>query len=215
MVLGRRELSMFFLGGAAIVLYLVLLTTPSEAQLTEARVTETDTINQTDRGCPNPRLVETFTGSDDDVTSTFRITGNAFRLSSEVDTFGQGPGQDATVRIDVVDQNGNVIETITIEDTGDDIVDDVTIIPEGPGTFGLEIAANNANYSITVDDCIGTGRDRTTRRPPEVIEEIINVPRKPLPPSGGLPVYGMVAGFILTGTGLLALGIGIRRRLRR
>lgn len=48
-------------------------------------------------------------------------------------------------------------------------------------------------------------------------EEIINVPDKPLPPTGGasLPVYATVAGFVLTGAGLLALGFAIRRGSRR
>jgi hypothetical protein len=45
------------------------------------------------------------------------------------------------------------------------------------------------------------------RRP----REIVNIPNKPLPPSGGLPVVATVAGFVLTGTALLALGILIRR----
>jgi hypothetical protein len=44
---------------------------------------------------------------------------------------------------------------------------------------------------------------------------VINIPRKPLPPTGGLPVYGMVAGSILAGASLLGLGIGIRRERRR
>jgi hypothetical protein len=49
------------------------------------------------------------------------------------------------------------------------------------------------------------------RRP----REIVNIPNKPLPPSGGLPVVATVAGFVLTGTALLALGILIRRGSRR
>jgi hypothetical protein len=44
---------------------------------------------------------------------------------------------------------------------------------------------------------------------------IVNIPKKPLPPTGGLPVYGTVAGFVLVGAGLLGLGVGIRRGQRR
>ena len=44
---------------------------------------------------------------------------------------------------------------------------------------------------------------------------VVNVPKKKLPPSGGLPVYGAVACFVLTGAGLLALGYGVRRGRRR
>ncbi len=44
---------------------------------------------------------------------------------------------------------------------------------------------------------------------------VVNVPKKPLPPSGGVSMYGMIVSAIFVGVGLLALGIGIRRGLRR
>jgi hypothetical protein len=40
------------------------------------------------------------------------------------------------------------------------------------------------------------------------------IPRRPLPPTGGLPVYVQVTGFILAGTALLGLALVIRRRPR-
>ncbi len=52
------------------------------------------------------------------------------------------------------------------------------------------------------------------RRPPRE-RSIINVPNKQLPPSGGLSVYGAVTSFVLTGVGLLALGLGIWHGSRR
>jgi hypothetical protein len=36
-------------------------------------------------------------------------------------------------------------------------------------------------------------------------------PRKPLPPSDGLPVYTVITASALTGAGLLTLGIVIKR----
>jgi hypothetical protein len=54
-----------------------------------------------------------------------------------------------------------------------------------------------------------TTRERSKKKP------IVNIPKKPLPPTGGLPVYGTVAGFVLVGAGLLGLGVGIRRGQRR
>jgi hypothetical protein len=50
---------------------------------------------------------------------------------------------------------------------------------------------------------------------PRKERSIINIPKKPLPPSGGLPVYGVVTGFVFAGAGLLALGLVIWRRPRR
>lgn len=80
----------------------------------------------------------------------------------------------------------------------------------------------DGDQSITIDEEI-TVDEEITEQVNEDLEEdriareptVINIPRKPLPPTGGLPVYATVAGFILAGTGLLALGIGIRRGQRR
>jgi hypothetical protein len=38
------------------------------------------------------------------------------------------------------------------------------------------------------------------------------IPRRRLPPTGGLPVSVVVSGFVLTGVGLLGLGLVVRRR---
>src|SRR5215210_2056198 len=59
----------------------------------------------------------------------------------------------------------------------------------------------------------GTGQNQSTPErstPSNVIKR--TVPKKPLPPTGGLPVYVMVTGSIVAGTSLL--GMGIRRRPR-
>ncbi len=93
-------------------------------------------------------------------------------------------------------QLGAQINNEAVIVNGETIIDDRTIIDD----------------NIQEDVIIEVDRDRKpTRKEPT----IINIPRKPLPPSGGPPVYGVVASFILAGTGLLALGIGIRRGLRR
>jgi hypothetical protein len=54
----------------------------------------------------------------------------------------------------------------------------------------------------------------SSRQPPRE-KSIINIPKKPLPPSGGFPVYGVVASSVLAGAGLLALGLLIHRGSRR
>jgi hypothetical protein len=52
-----------------------------------------------------------------------------------------------------------------------------------------------------------SGQDRRKRN---VIKSTI--PKKRLPPTGGVPAYVMVTGSLLAGTSLLALGIVVRRR---
>ncbi len=62
---------------------------------------------------------------------------------------------------------------------------------------------------------------QTTRRDGKRIEveggvTIINIPRKPLPPTGGgLPVRVMVVGCVLAGAGLFGLGLAVRDGQRR
>lgn len=70
---------------------------------------------------------------------------------------------------------------------------------------------------VTIEEEIDEEADVVARAEsrPRRERTIINIPRKPLPPSGGLPVYLTVAGFVLTGGGLLTLGFMIRRGSRR
>ena len=50
----------------------------------------------------------------------------------------------------------------------------------------------------------------------EITDKVIDTaPNKPLPFTGGWPVYLMVASFVLAGAGLLGVGLGIGRRRRR
>jgi hypothetical protein len=68
---------------------------------------------------------------------------------------------------------------------------------------------------ITVQEDEDRQEEVIIDKPPRRREPtVINIPNKPLPPTGGLPVYGMVAGSILAGVGLFGLGIGIRRGQR-
>ena len=141
MVLGRRELSAAFLAVAAIVVYMVLLsTTPSGAQ-----------INGT----------------------TLPTNGITTTPPPPVDNF----------ITDEFDENINITEQI------DENIDD--------------------QIGVTVRDPVNQ-----TPKPRKEPSNVVNVPNRPLPPSGGLPVYAMVAGSVLTGAGLLALGLVIRRGSR-
>ena len=73
------------------------------------------------------------------------------------------------------------------------------------------------NVVTTFDNNIQFPQNQIPIQPPikKQPTNIVNVPKKKLPPSGGLPVYGVVASFILAGAGLLALGYGVRRGRRR
>jgi hypothetical protein len=147
----------------------------------------------------------------------FNITGTSIRLVVESTATSQDP-QAAGVTIFVYPEGDTVsyVTNFSVEEGRDDS----SIVNAGPGAFYLDILAANADYTVTVEDCTGTNGEQTnqnqitTQDQPEdrgQTREIINIPKKPLPPTGGWPVYGMVAGFILAGAGLLGLGIAINR----
>ena len=94
----------------------------------------------------------------------------------------------------------------------------VTNIFIAPGTYSLQIdAGQEVRYSATVEDCVGTnqnnGQNRSARGQPNPKNNVIRktVPKKRLPPTGGLPAYSLVTGSVLAGACLLGLGIAVRR----
>jgi hypothetical protein len=87
-------------------------------------------------------------------------------------------------------------------------------VTNGEVTNG-ELTNDLIEQEVTVEDDEDLREEVIIERPERREPTVINIPNKPLPPTGGLPVYGIVAGCILAGTGLLGLGIGIRRGERR
>ena len=220
MGLDRRTVSACLLGLAAIVFYLILLTsTPSGAQ-TGGTTTSSN--------CPGARVVNTTTGTGNKQSPVFGITGTSFLISVQSEATSQDP-QLAGVTVFVYPQGEtvNFVTDFSVEGGNDDS----SVVNAGPGRFYLRVVAANVDYTITVEDCTGSGGGGTTQTnqsnqggvtaianppgKPQRERSIINVPNRPLPPSGGLPVYGVVTGFVLTGAGLLALGLVIWRGSRR
>ena len=202
MAFGKRGLSLVrvVVGVTVFCWMLLLAAAPSGAQ--------------TNEDCSDPRSLATFTGSDDQITDEFRVTGDRFRISFDTTTIDDD-GPDETLDLTVRNADGEVEGTISISEAGSDS----EIISAGPGRFSLEIEAGDIEYDVTVEDCVGnerTDRDRTTgertgRRDDNSDITIINIPNKPLPPTGGLPVHLMVGGSVLAGAGLLALRFATQR----
>ncbi len=229
MVLGRRELSAILLAVAAILFYLMLLSTaPSEAQ----------TGGQDDSCDVDEDLVETFTGTQDQITPEFEIVGPEWRFILEATATTQARGNVSVSTEFNPDNPGSGFASVSVDPEFNPTDNDSSNIIDGPGTFSLDIDANGAEYTIVVcESASQNGGEQTTQNPTTVrnpttvngndspqnrprrerTREVINVPRRPLPPSGGasLPVYGVVGGFVLTGAGLLALGLVIRRGSQR
>ena len=238
MVLDKRGSSVVLVAVGVTVLcwVLLLVEAPAGAQ-TQTPEGTTGGANQysqaqaeqSDEGCSNPLVVETFSGSNSQITSPFEITGNTFRLTLEAEPVRQG--EHASIFIQSFEETeGNVpFGNLDVNPVEGQVTQTANVL-EGPGTFNLEIEANNTRYEITVEDCGGRGgttgggttEETPQRRDGKRIEvedgsvTIINIPGKPLPPTGGgLPVHVMVVGCVLAGAGLFGLGLAVRGGQRR
>ncbi len=218
MVIGKRELSVVLLVfGAVISVYMALLANPTSAQNGGGGTTG-GTTNGQDSCAEDEELVETFSGTQDQTTPQFQITGDEWRFVLEATATTQTSGNVSVNTVFDPDNPGFGSAFASVDPDFDPTETNSSNIIDGPGTFSLEIDANGAEYAIFV--CESVNQNPTTLQPttPQQSQNeptIINIPNKPLPPTGGLPVYGMVAGSIIAGAGLLGLGMGIRRGQRR
>jgi hypothetical protein len=159
------------------------------------------------------RPVTTFSGTENQVTAPFDITGESFRLRYETAPNGPDPFL-PTVDIEVLNRNGQPIGEGPLIFDGEDGSENILA---GPGTFGLEIRAEEASYNITVEDCVvaPTGgrpgppevRPGPVDRPEGVIRE---TPLRRIPNTGG-PPYLAVGAVVLLVVALIA-GRGVLRR---
>lgn len=216
--------------GALTFFYVLLIVQPSEAQQGGA----TGAGAGGNEGCADPREVETFNGTENQITPSFNITGNTFRLLYDITDLDADPLGDI-INIRPVDDGGPVGGAVTLQDPGNGSQN----VLEGPGSFTLEIESNGFEYSVTVEDCTGSASGtapastpgtstpaaapapKATPSPtpapkatPKQREKVMRetVPKRRLPPTGGVPAPYAVYGFVLGGTSLLALGLVRRGR---
>ncbi len=205
MVLGRRELSVVLLAfGAIISVYMVLLAGPTSAQ--QGGGSTGGTTGQQTSCSQNEEIVETFTGTQDQTTPQFQITGPEWRFILEARATTQTSGNVSVSTVFDPDNPGFGSDFASVDPEFFPTDTSSSNIIDGPGTFSLEIDANGASYTVVV--CQNAGSGGGSNPTSGVIPTTI--PQKPLPPTGGLPsAFGVIASFVLTG--LLALGIGMRR----
>ena len=103
--------------------------------------------------CPRP--VTTFSGTENQVTAPFDITGDSFRLRYETAPNGPDPFL-PTVDIEVLDRSGQPIGEGPLIFEGEDGSENILA---GPGTFGLEIRAEEANYRSRLRTAAGLPED--------------------------------------------------------
>jgi hypothetical protein len=190
--------------------------------------------DQSDGDCPGAEEVEAVTGNGDKQSPVFDISGNSFRITVDSMATSQDPQvAGVTVFVRPEGNNDEIVADFAVEEGKDDS----SIINAGPGRFFLEVLAANAEYTITVEDCVGANQDNGNQNndqnssTPEMSTSAQNpsnqkaqprrndvtrstIPRRRLPPTGGLSTHVMVTGSIFVGTCLLGLGLVVRRGSR-
>jgi hypothetical protein len=229
-VFSRGVVSTILIAVAGLITYFIFLAaTPSDAQ------TGGGSTGQGNEGCANPERVQTFTGTENQITPNFNITGNTFRLRWDITDLDDDPNFD-DFHIRPIGEDGiGVGQSVLVFEEGSGSEN----ILAGPGTFHLEIESNGFRYNVTVEDCTGTSSGNQDQSTPASQDQstpasqvqnnqqnqngqqqnrprrVINIPNKPLPPTGGLSVRVMVVGSVLMGAALLGLGIRVRCRQNR
>jgi hypothetical protein len=200
----------------------------SGAAVQQYRRAEPRQADQQSAECPGAQVVDTIGPTSEDLRiGPFRITGEKFRLTYEtmnLDENGQ-PFLDVTV----LDKEGNEVGGQVIFEEGTE----KEIVPASPGSFTLEVRAEDLEYKITIEDCTGK-QNQNPNQPPtggspgdngipgdgqqpisedqyqaDVIADTI--PNKPLPNTGGVPLLGMV----ILGLAFVGVGFSIFRAAMR
>ena len=210
MILSRRGLSVVLLVfGAVVSIYMLLLASPISAQDSndgQGPPAGTPVNAQNTNNPSSPPNLFTIPAQN----CTVADTGASVTLEESDGTQGRvvdGQGVKITatadqIRIEILNE-GDVFDDVAQfsgTDRAFDTGNDITFV----SSAGITCAGG------------GTGQNQSTPErstPSNVIKR--TVPKKPLPPTGGVPVYVMVTGSILAGTSLLGLGIVIRRGPRR
>jgi hypothetical protein len=175
---------------------------------------------QADTECPGAVLIDSAGPTDEDLMTVrpIPITGDSFRLTYETTNADESglPFLDVTV----LDEAGNEVggRVIFIEGVQREIV------RASPGRFNIRTSADDLEYTLTIEDCLGNEQGPPNPppggsggpapndqygnggEPPDqnVIDDTIS--DKPLPDTGGVPPLGLAAFgsiFIFTAFALL------------
>jgi hypothetical protein len=104
-------------------------------------------------------------GRGDQQSESFRIDGQSFRVIFEADNPGETDGY---AFFNVIDENDGIVQPDSQDLSSDSPtrVEGEATFSSGPGEYAIEIASEEASYTLTVEDCDGSSAVRTaTQRP--------------------------------------------------
>lgn len=116
-------------------------------------------------GCTPVTEIE---GRGDQQSEPFRVAGQSFRVVFEADNPGQTDGY---AFFNVVDENGGIVQPDSQDLSSDSptrVEGDATF-SSGPGSYTIEIASQEADYTITVEDCDASAAVRTASQRPTAL----------------------------------------------
>ena len=169
-----------------------------------------------DEGCPGAEVINTTTGSGNKQSQIFDISGDSFRITTNVQPTSDP--QNVFFDVDVRTADDEPVTNIDPEAVGTDS----SIVNAGPGRFFIDVASANANYTVVVENCVRSAQNGSTNGNGDtngggntdgdanddgVIDNTI--PKKPLPDTGGSTAL-MVGGSAL----LLLYGSLVAWRLK-
>jgi hypothetical protein len=102
--------------------------------------------------------VTTINGRGNQQSETFEITDQTFRIVYQADSPGETSGY---AFFNVVDENGGIVQPSSQDLSRDDPnrIEGNATFSSGPGTYGIVIASQSADYTIEVEECgASTGR---------------------------------------------------------
>ena len=114
--------------------------------------------------------VTNINGRGNQQSETFEIAGQTFRIKFRAD----GPGDNSGYAFfNVVDENGGIVQPSSQDLSRDDPdrIEGNATFSSGPGTYGLVIASQSADYTIEVEDC-GSSAGRNGSGPQNVKQNV-------------------------------------------
>lgn len=138
-------------------------------------------------GCTTVTEIE---GRGDQQSEPFRITGQSFRVVFEADNPGETDGY---AFFNVVDENDGIVQPDSqdLSSESPTRVEGEATFSSGPGEYVIEIASEEASYTLTVEDCDGSAAVRTASQRPATLPRTGQADTRRLLEAGG-PTDGPV-----------------------
>src|SRR5919199_376091 len=96
--------------------------------------------------------VTTINGRGNQQSDSFKVNGQNFRVTFQADNPGDNSGY---AFFNVVDENGGIVQPSSQDISRDDPnrIEGNATFSSDPGTYGIVIASQSADYTIGVEDC--------------------------------------------------------------